>query len=90
MATLQDFVPALPDPRAIMLQIYLSANLSTLTCCATAGEDFIYPATEGVRPEKSWVDKQVGAYMADLLEMASGDVGVFSALMPVRSLHPAC
>ena len=73
-----------------MLEPYISASTSSSTCCATAGEDFIYPATEGVRPKKSWVEKQVGAYMADLLEMASGDAAVFSALMPVRSLHPAC
>ena len=89
-ATSQDFVTALPDLSAVMLQHYVSASTSSLKCCAMAGEDFIYPATEGVRPEKSWVEKQVGAYMADLLEMASGDVEVFSALMPVRSLHPTC
>ena len=80
----------MPNLHAVILQTYLSANPSTSVCCAMAGEDFIYPATEGVRPEKSWVEKQVGAYMADLLEMASGDAAVFSALMPVRSLHPAC
>ena len=90
IATPQDFVTALPDLQAVMLQAYISANTSSLTCCAMAGEDFIYPATEGVRPEKSWVEKQIGAYMADLLEMASGDATVFSALMPVRSLQPAC
>ena len=58
----------MPDLHAVILQTYLSANPSTSVCCAMAGEDFIYPATEGVRPEKSWVEKQVGAYMADLLE----------------------
>ena len=86
----QDFVTALPDLRAVMLQAYLSASPSSLICCATAGEDFVYPATEGVRPEKSWVEKQVGAYIADLLEMAPGDAAVFAALMPVRSMLMMC
>ena len=53
-----------------------------------AGEDFAYPATEGARPEKSWLEKQISAFVADLMEMASRDAAVFSALAPVRSLHP--
>lgn len=52
-----------------------------------AGEDFAYPATDGVRPEKSWLERQTSAFIADLMEMASRDAAVFSALAPVRSLH---
>ena len=48
------------------------------------GEDFIYPDTTGDRPQKTWAEKQIGAYLADLIELGSHDATVFSALMPVR------
>lgn len=51
------------------------------------GEDFNYPATTGERPQKTWAEKQIGAYIADLMEIAPHDASVFSDLMPVRSKH---
>lgn len=52
------------------------------------GEDFNYPDTTGDRPQKTWAEKQIGAYLADLLELAPHDAAVFSALMPVRIEQP--
>ena len=48
------------------------------------GEDFNYPDTTGDRPQKTWAEKQIGTYLADLIELAAHDAAVFSALMPVR------
>ncbi|CAL5222755.1 g5166 [Coccomyxa viridis] len=50
---------------------------------AATGEDFSYPATTGERPQKSWAEQQIGAYIADLLEIAPHDASVFSDIMPV-------
>ena len=57
-------------------------------CCA--GEDFSYPATTGERPQKSWAEQQIGAYIADLLEIAPHDASVFSDIMPVRCFCCPC
>ena len=55
-----------------------------------AGEDFNYPATTGDRPQKTWAEKQIAAYIADLLEMAPHDASVFADIMPVRPISVAC
>ena len=49
-----------------------------------AGEDFNYPATTGERPHKSWAERQIGAYIADLIEIAPQDASVFSDIIPVH------
>ena len=54
------------------------------SCGCGAGEDFNYPATTGDRPHKSWAERQIGAYIADLIEIAPRDASVFSDIIPVR------
>lgn len=67
-----------------------SCATGQMICCLGAGEDFNYPATTGERPQKTWAEKQMGAYIADLMDMAAHDASVFSDIAPVRACPLAC
>ena len=57
-------------------------------CLSCPGEDFAFPATEGKRPEKTWLERLKDGHLGELVRLQASDEDTFRAVTPVRSPSP--